>query len=70
MRPLIGQHWSTVKRRLEPVLRQLGKEVAAPFEDLLSIIRAGMEETRRIQLNLRPAFLDDLGNLATINWFV
>jgi signal transduction histidine kinase len=28
-----------------------------------------MEETRRIQLNLRPALLDDLGILATMSWF-
>jgi signal transduction histidine kinase len=29
----------------------------------------GLEETRRIQMNLRPALLDDLGILATISWF-
>ena len=27
-----------------------------------------MEETRRIQMNLRPPLLDDLGILATIIW--
>jgi signal transduction histidine kinase len=66
----IGQHWSTVKMRLETVLRQLSIEVATPLEDLLPVIQVGMEETRRIQMNLRPALLDDLGIVATLNWFV
>ena len=66
----IGQHWSTVKLQLETVLEQLGKEIATPLEDLLPVIQTGMEENRRIQMNLRPALLDDLGILATINWFV
>jgi signal transduction histidine kinase len=66
----IGQHWSIVKLRLETVLAQLGKEIAAPLEDLLPVIEVGMEETRRIQMNLRPALLDDLGILATIHWLV
>ncbi len=66
----IGQHWSTVKLQLENVLEQLGKEIATPLEGLLPVIQTGIEETRRIQMNLRPALLDDLGILATINWFV
>jgi signal transduction histidine kinase len=66
----IGQHWSTVRLRLENVVGQLGKEITTPLEDLLPVIQAGMEGTRRIQMNLRPALLDDLGILATINWFV
>jgi signal transduction histidine kinase len=28
-----------------------------------------MEEARRIQMSLRPSMLDDIGILATINWF-
>ncbi len=66
----IGQHWSTVKLRLEALLRQLGKEIAPPLEDLLPVIQTGMEETRRIQMNLRPALLDDLGIVATLNWLL
>ena len=65
----IGQHWSTVKLQLENVLEQLGKEIATPLEDLLPVIQAGIEETRRIQMNLRPALLDDLGIVATLTWF-
>jgi signal transduction histidine kinase len=66
----IGQHWYTVKIRLENILKQLSQEIAAPLKDILPIVQVGMEETRRIQMNLRPALLDDLGILATINWFV
>jgi signal transduction histidine kinase len=65
----ITQHWSTVKLRVERILDQLGKEIAAPLKDILPIIQVGLEETRRIQMNLRPALLDDLGILATLNWF-
>ena len=65
----IGQHWSTVKLRVERILDQLGKEIATPLKDILPIIQVGLEETRRIQMNLRPALLDDLGILATISWF-
>ena len=65
----IGQHWSTVKLRVERILTQIGKEIATPLEDILPIIKVGIEETRRIQMNLRPALLDDLGILATLNWF-
>jgi signal transduction histidine kinase len=65
----IAQHWATVKMRVERVLDQLGKEIAIPLQDILPIIQVGLEETRRIQMNLRPALLDDLGILATISWF-
>jgi len=65
----IGQHWATVKLRVERILDQLSKEIATPLQDILPIIQVGLEETRRIQMNLRPALLDDLGILATITWF-
>jgi signal transduction histidine kinase len=65
----VGQHWVIVKHRVETILKQLGKEIAAPLEDILPIIQLGIEETRRIQMNLRPALLDDLGILATLSWF-
>jgi len=65
----VGQHWATVKLRVEGILNQLDKEIAAPLRDILPIIQVGMDETRRIQMNLRPALLDDLGILATLSWF-
>jgi signal transduction histidine kinase len=65
----VGQHWVIVKHRVENILKQLGKEIKTPLEDILPIIQVGIEETRRIQMNLRPTLLDDLGILATISWF-
>jgi signal transduction histidine kinase len=65
----VGQHWATVELRVEGFLNQLDEEIATPLKDILPIIKVGMEETRRIQMNLRPALLDDLGILATISWF-
>jgi signal transduction histidine kinase len=64
----IGQHWSTIKFRLENILQQLDEQLATPLNDIFPIIQLGMEETRRIQMNLRPPLLDDLGILATISW--
>ena len=51
----VGQHWLTIKLRLESILKQLGNEIATPLEDILPIIKVGMEETRRIQMNLRSS---------------
>ena len=65
----VGQHWATVRLRVEGILNQLDKKIAAPLKDILPIIQVGIEETRRIQMNLRPALLDDLGILATLRWF-
>ena len=33
------------------------------------MVQNGIEETRRMTTNLRPSILDDLGILATLNWF-
>ena len=33
------------------------------------MIKESIEEVRRIQMDLRPSILDDLGILATIKWF-
>lgn len=33
------------------------------------MLQEAIQETRRIQMNLRPPMLDDLGILATISWF-
>ncbi len=65
----VGQHWVIVKHRVETILKHLGKEITAPLEDILPLIQVGIEETRRIQMNLRPTLLDDLGILAAISWF-
>jgi PAS domain S-box-containing protein len=68
----IGQTLVAVKFALERKIGQSGEGKAPPgisLEDILSMVQNGVEETRRIMTNLRPAMLDDLGILATVNWF-
>ena len=69
----IGQSLSAIKFRVENVLQQLGKSIdkkmTKPLEDIIPLVRASIEEVRRIQTDLRPSLLDDLGILATIDWF-
>ena len=38
------------------------------MNDIIPMIQTAVEEVRRIQMDLRPAILDDLGLLATIGW--
>jgi signal transduction histidine kinase len=40
-----------------------------PLEALIPLTQKTIEEVRRIVKDLRPSILDDLGILATINWF-
>ncbi len=46
------------------------KEGGAPgCAELVSLAQEAIDEVRRISADLRPPILDDLGILATINWF-
>jgi len=68
----IGQSLVAVKFALERKITQSGAGHTPPgisLEDILSMVQNGVEETRRIMTNLRPSILDDLGILATVNWF-
>lgn len=68
----IGATLSAINIGLGRKLSQIGEATAPPgisLEDLVKMVQNAIEETRRIQTNLRPTILDDLGVLATINWF-
>jgi PAS domain S-box-containing protein len=68
----IGQTLAAIKFGLESKLGQMGKVPAPPgvsLESIVSLAQNGIEESRRIQMDLRPSILDDLGILATIGWF-
>jgi len=68
----IGQSLAAIKFSLERKIGQMSGGKAPPgvsLEDILSIVRNGIEETRRIMTNLRPSILDDLGIVATLSWF-
>jgi PAS domain S-box-containing protein len=69
----IGQTLVAIKFALERKISQMGTGNVPPgisLEDILSILKSGVEETRRIMTNLRPSILDDLGILATLKWFL
>jgi signal transduction histidine kinase len=69
----IGQALSAIKFSVENSLRQLrdGPDQSAlePLQALIPLTQKTIEEVRRIVKDLRPSILDDLGILATINWF-
>lgn len=68
----IGQTLSAIKFGLESKLSQMGSGASSPgvsVENIISLVQKGIEESRRIQMAMRPSVLDDLGIIATIGWF-
>jgi PAS domain S-box-containing protein len=69
----IGQMLSAIKFGVEDTLSLMNKRKvsldAKPLETIVPIVQNGIEEVRRICMDLRPSILDDLGILATISWF-
>jgi len=69
----IGQTLAAIKFGAEKALEQLNQRSSKPartsLEAVVSMIQNGIEEVRRIQMDLRPSTLDDLGIIATISWF-
>ncbi len=67
----IGQCLNAIKYRVEDtLLRKSRAEMAERLKDLVPIVQEAVEEARRIQTALRPPILDDLGILASLNWFL
>jgi signal transduction histidine kinase len=69
----IGQTLAAIKFGLESKLSQMGGGAAPPgvsIENIISLTQNGIEESRRIQMDLRPSVLDDLGIIATFGWFM
>ena len=69
----IGQALSAIKFSVENSLGQLrnvsDQSELEPLRALIPLTQKTIEEVRRIVMDLRPSILDDLGILATINWF-
>jgi PAS domain S-box-containing protein len=68
----IGQTLAAIKFALQSKLSQMGGGAAPPgisIENIISMAQNGIDESRKIQMDLRPSILDDLGILATIGWF-
>lgn len=68
----IGGSLAAIKFGLEETVERSAKNEsgnAALLEAIVSHIAETIKETRRISANLRPLMLDDLGMLATIEWY-
>ncbi|MCG8428517.1 MAG: histidine kinase [Chromatiales bacterium] len=70
----IGQSLTVIKLRLQELSPEKDKgednsEELLNFKSLLNIVTLTIEEVRRISMGLRPSILDDIGLLATLNWF-
>ena len=70
---VLGSSLSAIKFKAEEALFHLPKDkpsdIARPLEALIPLIQDVIEEARRIQSDLRPPLLDDLGIVATLPWF-
>ncbi len=69
----IGQTLAAINFGADSVLAELRRgnsgEAVTRLESLVSLIRNASDEVRRIQMDLRPSMLDDLGIEVTLNWF-
>jgi PAS domain S-box-containing protein len=68
----IGQSLAAIKFRIESSLggKTDGEQVEREsLEGIVPLVQDSIDEARRIQMDLRPPSLDDLGIIATIGWF-
>jgi len=69
----LGQYLTAIKFRVETFLNQICgtslEEQAKFLQPIIPLIQEGVQEARRVQMDLRPSTLDDLGLLPTLSWF-
>ena len=67
----IGSSLSAIKFKVESTMTEVAgsAKTTTALKSVIPIVQGAIEEARRIQMNLRPSMLDDLGILATISWF-
>ena len=69
----IGASLSAIKFSLEEkelLLDERAGGAAMSLQREIKALRDTIKETKRISAHLRPAILDDLGLLATIDWYI
>jgi PAS domain S-box-containing protein len=67
----IGSSLSAIKFKVESALPELADrspQTTTALKSIIPVVQGAIDEARRIQMNLRPSTLDDLGLLATIRW--
>jgi PAS domain S-box-containing protein len=69
----LGSSLSAIKFKAETCVQSTSKTVPpsqpAAVDIIIPMVKDCIEECRRIQMDLRPAMLDDLGLIATFSWF-
>jgi PAS domain S-box-containing protein len=68
---ILGSSLTAIKYMIEKQIDEMGHSAVQRREGLkqvVAMVRDAIKETKRISRSLRPAMLDDLGLLATINW--
>jgi PAS domain S-box-containing protein len=68
----LGGCLSGIKFKVGKTLQEIEKTphaVAESLNAIMAVIQEGIEECRRMQQDLRPSILDDLGLIATFSWF-
>jgi PAS domain S-box-containing protein len=67
----IGAALAAAKYKIEAAINEAGDNprVSSVLESIIPLLQGAIDEARRIQMALRPAILDDLGIVATLNWF-
>ena len=68
----LGAYLAAIKFKVVEAVQEKGKTSNVAIESLETIIpmiQECVEECRRIQMDLRPPILDDLGLLAALSWF-
>lgn len=67
------QSLSAIKYSIEDISHHIGSYTDADYEvhlaTIVENIRHAIDETRCMAMDLRPSMLDDMGVIATINWF-
>ena len=71
----LGSYLAAVKFKVESAHLEIGEtaisstEYSNTINTITPLINECVEECRRIQMDLRPSILDDLGLLASLSWF-
>ena len=63
----VGQLLTAVKFKIESTLQLKSKKKS--LEAVIPLLKESIEEVRRVQMDLHPSTLDDIGVLATLEWF-
>jgi len=70
---VLGSCLGAIKFKVEGVVQQVGEKdpetLTESLKIIIPIIQESIEECRRLQMDLRPSMLDDLGLLPALSWF-